>query len=72
MTIQEQEQRIREQLTESMPRIIGALKLKLNMLQREQEVARVHGKYELGNEFHMNYLAAEVIATKQLIKKLEK
>lgn len=71
MTVQEQEQAIRAQLTESMPRIIGAIKLKLHMLQREQELARVHGKYELGNELHMNYLTAEVIKTKQLLKKLE-
>lgn len=72
MTIQEQENAIRAQLTESMPRIIGALKLKLAMLQREQEVARVHGKHDIGNELHMNYLTAEVIKTKQLIAKLEK
>lgn len=71
MTTAQQEQLLREQLVESMPAIIGALKLKLKMIQREQEIARVHGKNDLGNNLHMDYLASESIKTQELIKKLE-
>lgn len=71
MTVTEQETAIKKQLVESMPTIIAALKLKLAMVKREQETARVYGKDDLGNNLHLNYLAAESIKTQQLIKKLE-
>lgn len=71
MTVLQQEKLIRNQITESMPTIIDALKLKLNMIQREQETARVYGENTNANMLHLSYLAAESIKTQQLIKKLE-
>ena len=65
------EQLLSAEFDTARPDIISALKLKLDMIRREQDTARIYGRNDAGNMLHLNYLAAESIKTQQLIKKLE-
>lgn len=67
-----QEDIIRKQLDESMPDIIEALKLKVDMLEREIATARVFGGNTNGNRLHIVNCREELDKARSLLTKLTK
>lgn len=66
------EDTIRKQLDESMPDIIEALKLKVDMLEREITTARVFGSNTNGNRLHIINCREELDKAQSLLSKIDK
>ena len=65
------EDQIRQQLTEAMPGIIEAMKLKSNMLHEELYRAKKYGGTTQGERLHIHYLQEEIVKTDNLLIKIQ-
>lgn len=66
------EDQIRQQLDDAMPDIIKALKLKVDMLEREIATARVFDDGSNGNRLHIVNCREELDKAQSLLTKLTK
>lgn len=65
------EAQVRQDLDESMPDIIEAMRYKIGMYEREITTARVFGGTSNGNRLHIVNCRTELDKTQALLSKLE-